>query len=106
MIPRYFYYVPDLELNSRDFCREKTSTLLAESAARINIRRNAAIAFSEKYKDKLKKYYENVLNSIITNTDMLTSVDFEYLLSSNRNEEPELVDVFGTMATAVGNSAR
>ena len=33
---------------------------------------------------------------------MLTSVDFEYLLSSNRNEEPELVDVFGTMATAVG----
>lgn len=101
-LPRYFYYVPDLELDGKDFCREKSSTLLAEGAARDNMRRNAAIALSEKYKADFKKYYENVLDSIIMNTDMLTSVDFEYLLSSNRNEEPELVDVFGTMATAVG----
>lgn len=100
-LPRYFYYVPDLELDGKDFCREKSSTLLAEGAARVNMRRNAAIALSEKYEADFKKYYENVLDSIIMNTDMLTSVDFEYLLSSNIRKEPKLINAFGTIAIAV-----
>ena len=97
-LPRYFYYVPNLAKNSSDLCRDNSTSILPIGAACINIRRNAALALREKYKTNFKKYYENVLDSIIINTNILSSVDYNYLLNSNNCEKQDLAKALGSMS--------
>lgn len=94
-LPRYFYYAPELDQYSSEFCEK--NNLRSEVTVYQNMRRNAAEALREKYRADFKKYYVNVLDSIITNTDMLASVDYDYLLSGNRCEKAELAKALGTI---------
>lgn len=94
-LPRYFYYAPKLDQYSSEF--RENGFLRSEVTVYQNMRRNAAKALQEKYQAKFKKYYENIMKTIITNTDMLSSVDYEYLLIGNRCEKQELAKALGNM---------
>ena len=96
-LPKYFYYAPKLDQYSGEFYKENSSILLSEVTVYESMKRNATEALQEKYQAKFKKYYENVLDTIIMNTDMLTSVDYGYLLIGNRCEEAELAKALGYM---------
>ena len=96
-LPKYFYYAPKIDQYSGGFYKENSSILLSEVTVYESMKRNATEALQEKYQAEFKKYYENVLDTIITNTDMLTSVDYEYLLIGNRCEEAELAKALGNM---------
>lgn len=80
-LPRYFYYVPNLQQYSSDLYNEN-SILLSRAAACRKIKINASKALSEKYRSHFQKYYENVLDSIIKNIDMITAIDYKIFLYS------------------------
>ncbi len=96
-LPRYFYYAPKLDQNSSEFCKKNSSILWSEVTLFQKIRNNATKALRKKYMDDFKKSYRNVLDSIITNTSMLTNVDYGYLLNSNRFEEQKLAQALDNM---------
>ncbi|MCR5730978.1 MAG: hypothetical protein K6G20_11575 [Ruminococcus sp.] len=93
-LPKYFYYVSSLNQYSDDFYNN-SSMLCSEVTIYRNIIRKAADAIREKYCSKFKDYYENVLDSIINNIYLLTSVDYGYLFRYNHCEKPELKKALG-----------
>ena len=99
-LPRYFYYAPNLQPNSSELYNEN-SFLISETSACVRIKRKASIALSEKYRPHFKKYYENVLDSIIKNIDLITTVDYKIFLDSIRCEKTELEKALGNMALNV-----
>lgn len=100
-LPSYFYYAPELCCDSNDFSSNGSATIPSEVTIYQNIRRNAAKALRERYMANFKQYYENVLYSIITNINILTSIDYGYLLNSNLLEEAETSKALAPIALDV-----